>query len=86
MPITDSSAVSVLGDFIRVMRSLTYREVTALAFTLGRHRDTVSKWRYLQQKPDAFTMLDVIKWHKQGKPTRTMHHRERQLDPGRNIK
>jgi len=76
IPIANNARIRLLDEFKRVMRTVTYREVTALAVAFGRHRNTVNKWRYGLQFPDAYTMLDTIEWHTKGRKTIPGHHRE----------
>jgi len=74
---------AILDSFHKVMKSLTYREVTALARRLNRHPSTVTKWRYQLQFPHPFIMLDIIEWRRLGKPTETGHHRETGITVGK---
>lgn len=76
IPFNSDTKMRVLQDFNDAMKSLTWREVTGLAFTLSRHRNTVERWKYGRQTPDALTMLDVIAWVREGKPTRTVYQRD----------
>jgi len=68
--------VQLLQDFNDAVKTLTWRECTGLAFTLNRHRNTVERWRYSRQVPNAVTMLEVIDWVRRGKPTRTVYQRQ----------
>ena len=63
-----------------LMKTLTWREVIGLAFTLNRHRDTVERWKYGRQTPNAWMMLEAIDWVRRGKPSLTTSPRNtRQL-------
>ena len=76
IPFDSTAKLRVLQDFNTAIKALTWQEVTGLAYTLNRHRDTVARWKYGNQVPNAWTMLEVIDWVRQGKPSRPVIPRE----------
>ena len=76
IPFDGTAKLRVLQDFNAAIKALSWREVSGLAYTLNRHRDTVARWKYGHQTPSAWTMLEVIDWVRQGKPSRPVIPRE----------
>jgi len=70
IPFDNTKQIELLRDFVAALRSLSYKETTGLAYTLGVQRHTVERWKYLVRTPDPFTMMDVIDWVRRGKPSK----------------
>lgn len=69
--------LQILDDFASVMRSVNYREIAALARTLNLNQGTVSNWKYGCSSPRLDIALDIIKWHRAGKPMTLVYQRDK---------
>jgi len=75
-PGTELTEIVYRKAFASVMRQVNYKEITAIAYALNRHRGTVQKWKYGLHRPCFSLMFWVVDWFKAGRNTYTVHHRE----------
>ena len=70
IPFNNQRKVQLLDEFYAIVSTFRYPEVMAVSRGLDVHPRTVDRWKYRESFPRWDIALDVIEWHKQGKPVR----------------
>ena len=77
MPGVSKTSSRIYDDFYEVMRNINYREIAALARSLGMARGSVSNWKYCGYTPRLDICVDIIDWYKAGKPMNLVYQRDK---------
>lgn len=74
IPWNNDRAVDLIREFWDATSGLNYRDRMALSRACRVHEGTVRRWKYKVHVPQYDTMLAIIAWVKDGKPTVKQYH------------
>ena len=77
IPALSRTSLRIYDEFFKVMRSISYREIAALARSLGMAHGSVSNWKYCGYTPRLDVCVDIIDWYKAGRPMTLTYQRQK---------